>query len=92
MAEIERLSIALPGPMADQVREAVEAGEYASTSEVVRDALRLWHSRRQLHQIDIDKLRDAWDAGKTSGMAGPLKMKAIVQDERKKLTKRTRSD
>ena len=41
MAQIERLSIAIPTPMADTVRQAVEAGEYASTSEVIRDALRL---------------------------------------------------
>ena len=53
MAQIERMSIALPTPMADTVREAVEAGEYASVSEVMRDALRLWGARRELHQRDI---------------------------------------
>jgi len=42
MADIERLSIALPAPMAAIVRRAVEDGEYASASEVIRDALRLW--------------------------------------------------
>lgn len=36
MAEIERvITIALPEPMVGSVRAAVEAGEYASTSEVV---------------------------------------------------------
>ncbi|MDQ0322464.1 Arc/MetJ-type ribon-helix-helix transcriptional regulator [Pararhizobium capsulatum DSM 1112] len=29
------------------IRETVDAGEYASTSEVVRDAMRLWQRERQ---------------------------------------------
>ncbi|WP_041321217.1 type II toxin-antitoxin system ParD family antitoxin [Hyphomicrobium denitrificans] len=90
MAEIERLSIALPTPMADTVRQAVEAGEYASTSEVVRDALRLWESRRQLRERDVELLRQRWDAGKASGIAGPLNMKALIADERAKDAKKAR--
>lgn len=88
MAEIERLSIALPAPMADSVRQAVEAGEYASTSEVIRDALRLWESRRQLREQDIELLRRRWDEGKASGIAGPLDMKGIIADERRKHAKK----
>lgn len=84
MAEIERLSIALPTPMADAVRQAVEAGEYASASEVIRDALRLWGSRRQLREQDVKSLQDRWQAGKDSGTAGPLDMKAIMAEERVK--------
>lgn len=90
MAEIERLSIALPAPMADQIREAVQAGEYASTSEVIRDALRLWDSRRQLRERDIEALRTAWDGGKASGISGPLNMRSIMKDERRKLTQKAR--
>jgi antitoxin ParD1/3/4 len=85
MAEIERLSIALPAPMADAVRRAVEAGEYASTSEVIRDALRLWESRRNLRERDIEIVRQRWDEGKASGRAGPLDIKRIVVEERAKL-------
>jgi antitoxin ParD1/3/4 len=57
MAQIERLTIALPEPMAASVRAAVEAGEYASTSEVFRDALRLWEARRELRARDVEELR-----------------------------------
>jgi antitoxin ParD1/3/4 len=85
MAEIERLSIALPTPMADAVRRAVDAGEYASTSEVIRDALRLWESRRNLRERDIEIVRQRWDEGKASGRAGPLDIKRIVVEERAKL-------
>jgi antitoxin ParD1/3/4 len=85
MAEIERLSIALPTPMADAVRRAVDAGEYASTSEVIRDALRLWESRRQLRERDVEIVRQRWDEGKAGGRAGPLDIKRIIAEERAKL-------
>lgn len=85
MAGIERLSIALPAPMADAVRRAVDAGEYASTSEVIRDALRLWESRRSLRERDIEIVRQRWDEGKAGGRAGPLDVKRIVAEERAKL-------
>jgi antitoxin ParD1/3/4 len=85
MAEIERLSIALPAPMADAVRRAVEAGEYASTSEVIRDALRLWESRRDLRERDLEIVRRRWDEGKASGRGGPLDIKRVIAEERAKL-------
>ena len=85
MAEIERLSIALPAPMADAIRRAVEAGEYASTSEVIRDALRLWESRRHLRERDLEVLRQRWDDGKASGRDGPLDIKRLIAEERTKL-------
>ena len=40
MAEIERLTITLSSDMAAVVKSAVERGDYASNSEVVREALR----------------------------------------------------
>jgi antitoxin ParD1/3/4 len=46
MPAVEKISIALPPEMAANVREAVETGEYASTSEVVRDALHEWMLKR----------------------------------------------
>jgi len=82
MAEIERLSIALPAPMADTVRKAVAEGEYASASEVVRDALRLWQQRRHLHERDAEVIARRWDEGKASGRAGPLDVKRILSEER----------
>lgn len=79
MADIERSSIALPAPMANAVRRAVEDGEYASTSDVIRDALRLWESRRQLRKRDLDMLRRRWDEGKASGRAGPLAARSYIE-------------
>jgi antitoxin ParD1/3/4 len=62
MADIERITITLPTDMAAVVKGAVEGGDYASTSEVVRAALRDWKMKRSLQlqelaaiKVDIDK-------------------------------------
>ncbi len=85
MAKIERLSIAVPEPMAASVRKAVDDGEYASTSEVIRDALRLWETRRELRERDVEILRERWAAGKASGRAGPIDMETLIAEERKNM-------
>jgi Arc/MetJ-type ribon-helix-helix transcriptional regulator len=54
MTDIERMIVVFPEPMAQQLRAAVEAGEYASTSEAVRDAVRLWGDHRELRQREIE--------------------------------------
>ncbi len=46
MSTIERLTITMPADMAAIIKAAVDAGDYASTSEVVREALREWKMRR----------------------------------------------
>jgi antitoxin ParD1/3/4 len=60
MPTIEKLSIALPGEMAAVVRKAVQAGEYSSNSEVVRDALRDWTHKRKLREQSVAGLRAKW--------------------------------
>ena len=40
MANVAKISVALPSEMVYFARDVVDAGEYASSSEVVRDALR----------------------------------------------------
>jgi len=60
MATVEKISVALPPEMVSLVRQAVEIGEYASSSEVVRDALRDWTQKRNLRQQGIDELRQVW--------------------------------
>jgi antitoxin ParD1/3/4 len=60
MSAIEKISIALPPEMVAAVRSAVDTGEYASSSEVVRDALRDWTQKRNLRQQGIEELRQVW--------------------------------
>jgi antitoxin ParD1/3/4 len=60
MPTIEKLSIALPAEMAAVVRSAVDAGEYSSNSEVIRDALRDWTHKRKLRDQGVADLRRLW--------------------------------
>jgi antitoxin ParD1/3/4 len=60
MTTAEKISIALPPEMVAIVRNAVATGEYASSSEVIRDALRDWTFKRTLRQQGIAQLRQLW--------------------------------
>lgn len=86
MSNIEKISIALTGEQVAALKAAVEAGEYASTSEVVREAVRDWQLKRELRQEDIDRLRRLWDDGLASGPAGAQDMQALRRDARARLT------
>lgn len=70
MANVEKVSIAVTPEMAATMRAVVESGEYASASEVVRDALREWKSRRAQRQLAIEELGRLWDVGMASAPAG----------------------
>ncbi|AWK15486.1 type II toxin-antitoxin system ParD family antitoxin (plasmid) [Candidatus Fukatsuia symbiotica] len=60
MASAEKISIALPSEMVHTIRNAVATGEYASSSEVVRDALRDWTYKHRLRQQNIGDLSRLW--------------------------------
>jgi antitoxin ParD1/3/4 len=85
MANVEKLSIALTPEMAGLVRRAVESGEYASTSEVVREALREWKQRRTLRQQDIEELRRLWEEGLASGPGRFEDVESIKAEARRRL-------
>jgi antitoxin ParD1/3/4 len=57
MSEIERLTITLPSEMATVVKSAVERGDYASSSEVIREALRDWKRKRSAQQRELSSLK-----------------------------------
>ena len=67
MANVEKISVAVTPEMAAIMRDVVEAGEYASTSEVVRDALRNWQHRRRQREEAIEELRRLVQEGLDSG-------------------------
>jgi antitoxin ParD1/3/4 len=67
MANVEKLSVAVTPEMASLMRTVVEAGEYASTSEVVREALRDWEYRRKQRDQAIEELRRLIQEGIDSG-------------------------
>ena len=57
MGAIERLTITLPADMAGLIKGAVNDGGYASTSEVIREALRDWKLKRDLQLQQLAALR-----------------------------------
>ena len=46
MQSAEKISITMTSDMLQEVREAVQKGEFASTSEALRDAVRVWQRQR----------------------------------------------
>jgi antitoxin ParD1/3/4 len=67
----ERMTITVPSEMAAILRHSVEGGEYASTSEIVREALREWTRRRDSELRDLEALREAIKVGLDSGPGIP---------------------
>ena len=87
MSAVEKLSIALTTEQAALVRQVVENGEYATSSEVIRDALREWKLKRDFQQTEIEELRRLWDEGLRSGPGKLGNMKAIKAEARRRMTK-----
>jgi len=69
MANVEKVSIALTPELASTVREALSSGEYASVSELMREALREWKQLRLERDRARDEIGRLWDEGLTSGAA-----------------------
>lgn len=46
MSHAEKIGVAMTVEQLGAIRASVEAGEYASTSEALRDAVRLWQAQR----------------------------------------------
>ena len=67
MSNVQKVSVALTPEMLAMLKEAVESGEYTSTSEVIRDALRAWKARRAAHEMEVEALRNLWNEGIASG-------------------------
>lgn len=54
---VERLTITLTTDMAHAVKGAVVSGGYASSSEVIREALRDWQHKRRMRVQELEALR-----------------------------------
>lgn len=53
----EKLSITLPAEMVAMIKEQVDSGRYASTSEVLRQAMRSWMRDEQEHTERLTAIR-----------------------------------
>lgn len=85
MGRIAKISVALPEEMLQSVKDAVDSGQYASTSEVIHDALRGWRLRESLRKAEIERLRKAWEEGLASGPAKEYDIEEILSGPRQRL-------
>lgn len=97
MGKVEKISVSLPAEMVKAVNKAVDSGNYATVSEVVRTALRMWEHEQaendRLYQqavqtYGLERLREMVQEGIDSldrGEGIPL------EEVRAKLTARYRS-
>jgi antitoxin ParD1/3/4 len=72
MAELERMTITMPSELAAVIKTAVAEGDYASTSEVVREALRDWKIKRAIRHEEIAALKADIDKGLADVAEGRL--------------------
>jgi antitoxin ParD1/3/4 len=82
MPNVEKISVALSPELLGMVKEAVASGEYASASEVIREALRDWRLRQPLRQAEVERLRKAWVEGSNSGRPLPFDIDEVKRKAR----------
>ncbi|MFU7529180.1 ribbon-helix-helix domain-containing protein [Qipengyuania sp. ASV99] len=67
MSKLERITVTMPAEMAAKLRAAVERGDYATTSEVVREALRDWSDEQERADRDNAAVRAMLDSARAGG-------------------------
>lgn len=87
MGAIERITVTVPAEMAATLRSTVEGGEYATTSEIVREALRDWSKVRDADRRELEELRELIRQGDESGPSIPAEevyaeLRAMIEDIR----------
>ncbi len=88
MGNVDKRSITLSPELATAVDEAVAAGEYASVSEVIHDALRGWQERRDLFGYTLEELRALIQEGIDSGPGRFSSMDEIKAEARRRFAAR----
>ena len=63
------MTISLPDPMKDWIETRIKEGEYASTSDYVRDLVRRDRERRSHPELTMNDLRWIVEESRASGMS-----------------------
>ena len=85
MSNVSKISVALTQEMATYIGKAVESGDYATSSEVIRDALREWKPRRTMTGQERLQIQDLWAERLASG-PGCFKDMAAIKAEARRLS------
>lgn len=78
---IKNTSVALGEPFIKFARQKVESGEFGSTSEVVREAMR----RYIADDVKVEALRQALIEGENSGPAEPWDLDVFLKERQLEL-------
>lgn len=76
------MNVSLTDELADFVKSKVAGGRYSSSSEVVREALRLMEKSEQREAEKLRLLRKAWQEGIDSCDAGELDFADLKKEAR----------
>jgi antitoxin ParD1/3/4 len=79
------MNVSLTDELANFVKAKVAAGRYTSSSEVVREALRLMEKIERQEADKLEFLRQAWKEGINSGDAGEVDFSALKNEARARL-------
>ncbi len=82
MSDVQKVSVALTAEQVSALKAAVATGGYATTSEVVREAIREWQFKRDLQADEIKHLRELWAEGKASGKPQPFDIDRVISKAR----------
>lgn len=79
MTKIDKISVAITREQHAKIKAAIDRGDYASTSEVIRTALREWELKEEMRRLEGERIARLWDEGIASGpaMDGPAVMERL---------------
>jgi antitoxin ParD1/3/4 len=77
MSKLERITVTMPAEMAAKLRAAVDEGSYATSSEIVREAVRAWVEKEERRGAALSTFR----AEIEKGLAGPFRDGETVMQE-----------
>jgi antitoxin ParD1/3/4 len=81
------MNVSLTDELVKFVKSKVESGRYTSSSEVIREALRLLEKSDQEEAERLRWLKQAWRDGVASGDSVPLDIAAVKAEGRKRMAK-----
>jgi antitoxin ParD1/3/4 len=80
MKKVQKISVALTPELNQMVQDAVETGQYATASEVVREALRGWGQYEKAKAEAIIHMREMIQKGIDSGPGQLGSIEAIIAE------------
>jgi antitoxin ParD1/3/4 len=74
------ITISVSPHLADRIERAVDSGAYASSHDVMSDALRLWEQREDMRQAESQRLKAAYTEGMASGAPRDLDARTLLAE------------